>query len=226
MNIHGMDMSSTQPDGYLATLQSTSGAPVLVLHAWWGLNNTIKSICDNLAKAGFLAFAPDLYHGKIADTIPEAEELGSALDEKYLQAKAEIAEAVQFLCEEIGVSGCEVSVVAFSLGAYYALDLAASDPEHIRSVVLFYGSGPVDHSTSRARYLGHFADKDPYEPRENVEDLEKALRTVGRPVTFYTYEGTGHWFFEPDRKDAYDKTAAQLAWERTLEFLKTREIQG
>ncbi|MFW9835722.1 MAG: dienelactone hydrolase family protein [Candidatus Thorarchaeota archaeon] len=214
-------MTHTQPDGYLATPPSSSGAPVLVLHAWWGLNTTIKGICDKLAKAGFLAFAPDLYHGKVASTIPEAEALGSALDENYLQAKNEIAEAVKFLCEKTGVAGREVSVVSFSLGAYYALDLAASDPAHIQSVVLFYGSGPVDHSNSQASYLGHFAENDPYESKENVEELEKDLKKAGRPVVFYTYEGTGHWFFESDRKDAYDADAAQLAWKRTLEFLKS-----
>jgi carboxymethylenebutenolidase len=214
-------MSDTQPDGYLATPSSGLGAPVLVLHAWWGLNATIKSICDRLAKSGFVVFAPDLYHGKIADTIPRAEALGSALDEKYLQAKAEVAEAIKFLCEKTGTAGREVSVVSFSLGAYYALDLAAAAPEHIKSVVLFYGSGPVDHTTSRARYLGHFAENDPYESKENVEELEKDLKKAGRPVVFYTYEGTGHWFFEPDREDAYNADAAELAWKRTLEFLKS-----
>lgn len=107
------------------------------------------------------------------------------------------------------------------MGAYYALDLAASDPDHISSVVLFYGSGPVDHSTSRARYLGHFAENDPYETRENVVELEEALKKAGRPVTFHFYENTGHWFFEPARQDAFDQKATQLSWARTLEFLAT-----
>jgi carboxymethylenebutenolidase len=216
-------MSSSQPDGYFALPSSGSGSPVLVLHAWWGLNSTIKGICDRLAEAGFVVFAPDLYHGKIADTIPRAEALGSDLDENYMQAKDEIAEAVKFLCEETGTTGREVSVVSFSLGAYYALDLAASDPKHIDSVVLFYGSGPVDHSTSKARYLGHFAENDPYESRENVKELEDSLKKAGRPVEFHIYENTGHWFFEPDRIDAYDEAAAQLAWKRTLEFLRVSD---
>ena len=214
-------MSLTQPEGYLATPSTRFGPPVLVLHAWWGLNTTIKNICDRLANEGFLVFAPDLYHGKVAETISEAEALGSALDENYLQAKDEIAEAVKYLCQKAGVTGREVSVVSFSLGAYYALDLAASEPKYIRSVVLFYGSGPVDHGTSLASYLGHFAENDPYEPRENVEELEIELKKAGRPVTIYTYEGTGHWFFEPDREDAYDEEASHLAWKRTLKFLKS-----
>jgi carboxymethylenebutenolidase len=213
-------MSDNHPEGYLATPSSGSGSPVLVLHAWWGLNATTKSICDTLATAGFFVFAPDLYHGKVAKTIPEAEALGSALDENYLQAKAEIAESVKFLCDKTGTTGRDVSVVSFSMGAYYALDLAASNPDNIESVALFYGTGPVDHSTSRARYLGHFAESDPYETRENVVELEEALKKAGRPVTFHIYENTGHWFFEPDRHDAYNETAAELAWKRTLEFLE------
>ncbi len=111
-------------------------------------------------------------------------------------------------------------MVGFSLGAYYALNAASTDPEHIQSVVLFYGTGGMDHSNSRATYLGHFAEKDQFESQSNVDSLEQSLRAAGRPVTFYRYPGTGHWFFESDRTDAYNQAAASLAWERTLAFLK------
>ena len=133
---------------------------MLVLHAWWGLNDTIKAFCTRLAESGFVAFAPDLYHGKVADTIADAETLGKALDANHLQAKAEIAEAAAFLNERAGQADRGLAVIGFSLGAYYALDLSAADPEHIRSVVLFYGTGGGDFSSSRAAYLGHFAEKD------------------------------------------------------------------
>ncbi len=213
-------MTDSQPQGFLAVPPTGKGPAVLVLHAWWGLNDTIKAICNRLAESGFVAFAPDLYHGQVAVTIPEAETLGSALDANHLQAKAEIAEATLFLGERAGQAGRGLAVICFSLGAYYALDLAAAQPEQIRSVVLFYGTGPGDFSTSKAAYLGHFAEQDPYEPPSNVDELEAALREAGRPVTFYRYPGTGHWFFEPDRTDAYNQAAANLAWERTLAFLK------
>ena len=88
--------------GYLA-LPSQSDAPgVIVLHAWWGLNDTIKGFCDRLASAGFVAFAPDLYHGQVATTIPEAEALGKALDAQAEQAKAEVAEAAAYLLQFAG----------------------------------------------------------------------------------------------------------------------------
>jgi carboxymethylenebutenolidase len=191
----------------------------LVLHAWWGLNDALKAVCTRLTEAGFVAFAPDLYHGQVADTIAEAETLGKALDANHLQAKAEIAEATLFLNERAGQAERGLAVIGFSLGAYYALDLAAAHPEHIRSVVLFYGTGPADHSKSKAAYLGHFAENDEYEPPSNVDELEEALRRAGRPVTFYRYPETGHWFFEADRS-AYNPAAASLAWERTLAFLR------
>ena len=213
-------MQFTQPDGYLALPPSGSGRGVLVLHAWWGLNETMKAFCRRLAQSGFTAFAPDLYHGMVADNIPDAESLGQALDANHLQAKAEIAEAAMYLKERAGQAEGGLAVIGFSLGAYYALDLAAADPEHIRSVVIFYGTGGGDFSSSRAAYLGHFAENDEFEPLSGVDELEESLKGAGRPVTFYRYIGAGHWFFEPDRKQAYNPAAASLAWDRTMVFLK------
>jgi carboxymethylenebutenolidase len=219
---YNYEMPQTQPDGYLAIPPTGNGNTVLVLHAWWGLNDTIKAFCRRLAQAGFVAFAPDLYHGKVTDNIAAAETLGKALDASHLQAKAEIAEAAMFLDERVGHAERDrgLAVIGFSLGAYYALDLAAADPEHIRSVVIFYGTGGGDYSNSRAAYLGHFAENDEFEPQSNVDELEESLRHADRPVTFYRYSGTGHWFFEPDRSQAYNQAAAGLAWDRTLAFLR------
>jgi carboxymethylenebutenolidase len=214
------NMTLHQPDGFLALPHSGKGPGILVLHAWWGLNNTIKAFCTHLAESGFVAFAPDLYHGKIADTITEAEKLSTALDANQAQARKDIIDAKKFLIERDSQPLGNLAVIGFSLGAYYALDLAASDPENIRSVVVFYGTGPVDFSRSKAAFLGHFAEKDEYEPQSNIDSLDEALQKAGRPVTLYQYSGTGHWFFEPDRLQAYNQEAANLAWERTLSFLK------
>ena len=210
----------SQPQGFLAIPPSGNGPSLLVLHAWWGLNDTIKAFCTRLAAAGYVAFAPDLYHGKIADTIADAEALAQALDAKQWQAKADIADAVTFLVQRAGQAEGGIAVIGFSLGAYYALQLSAADPDHIRAVVIFYGTGGTRFSASRAAYLGHFAESDEFEPRENVDYLEQLLTQAGRPVTFYHYPGTGHWFFEPDRPQAYSPMAADLAWDRTLAFLQ------
>jgi carboxymethylenebutenolidase len=176
-----------------------------------------------LAESGFLAFAPDLYHGKVADTIPGAETLGKALDANYLQAKAEIVEAVRYLEERSGQTSPGLAVIGFSLGTYYALDLSNAEPDHVHTVIIFYGTGADDFSRSKAAYLGHFAEDDPFEPKSSVDQLEGLLQRAGRPVTIHRYPGTGHWFFEPDRLDAYNQEAANLAWDRTLDFLRHAE---
>jgi carboxymethylenebutenolidase len=213
-------MSPTQPDGFLGLPPAGNGNGVLVLHAWWGLNDTLKAVCNRLAQAGFVAFAPDLYHGQVADTIAGAEALVKVLNANQLQANADIAQATAFLNEYVGPSDRGLAVIGFSLGANFALDLSNADSVHIRSVVLFYGTGAEDFSQSQAAYLGHFAENDDFEPQASVDDLEAILKRAGRPVTFYRYPGTGHWFFEPDRPQAYNPAAATLAWERTLAFLK------
>lgn len=211
-------MEIKQPLGYLATPEYGNGTGILVLHPWWGLNDTMRSICTRLAGEGYTVFAPDLYHGEVATTIEGAEALSQELNEE--QAMVDVSDAVEYLSGHDDVTSSELGVIGFSLGAYYALSLSVDDPQRVRAVVLFYGTGEGDFARSRAAYLGHFSQNDEYEPATFVLNLEQALRAAGRPVTFYPYEDTGHWFFEQDRPDAYQQEAAQLAWERTVSFLK------
>lgn len=210
-------MSPIQPAGFLAYPDSSPSPAVLVLHAWWGLNDSMKSFCRRLADAGFVAFAPDLYHGQVADTIAGAEALSQALDAD--QAREDIAEAVRFLNDYTGQADSGLAVIGFSLGAFFALELSVTDPEQVHSVVVYYGTRPGDYHGSQAAYLGHFAEADPFEPPSEVEALAQDLRQAGRQVDFHVYPGTGHWFAEPDRADAFDPAAASLAWARTLAFL-------
>jgi len=213
-------MSHLKPQGFFALPPTGTGPGVLVLHAWWGLNDTIKAFCSRLAEAGFVSFAPDLYHGTVTDKIDEAEALVTALFANRDQASSEVAAAAGYLSDRDETAGGGLAVIGFSLGASYALDLAEAVPEQIHSVVIFYGTGGVDFGNSKASYLGHFAGDDPFEPRPYVDELESSLKQAGRPVTFHHYDGVGHWFFEPDRQDAYNQAAANLAWDRTLTFLK------
>lgn len=211
-------MSRSHPDGYLSTPLDGQGDPVLVLHPWWGLNDTIRAFCDRLAAEDFVVFAPDLYHGQVVDTIPEAEAAVNALSRKAEQAQAEVAEAAAFLSER--ADGRGLAVIGFSMGGYYGMALASAAPDLVRKMVIFYSTGDADFSTSRAAYLGHFAGDDDFEPRPYVDEMEETIRRAGRSVTFHHYPGTGHWFYESDRTDAYNEEAAELAWERTLAFLK------
>jgi carboxymethylenebutenolidase len=177
-----------------------------------------ESLLLAACREGFIAFAPDLYHGKVATTIEDADSLSNMLDSQ--QAKADIADAVRFLSERAALGGSWLAVIGFSLGAYYALDLSVADPERIRAVVVFYGTRAGDYRPSKSTYLGHFAETDEYESEADVNTLEDALRKADRPATFYRYQRTGHWFFEPDRQGAYNEQAATLAWERTVTFLR------
>lgn len=213
-------MAKPQPQGFMATPPAGKGRGVLVLHAWWGLNDSIKGFCTRLADSGFTAFAPDLYHGKVVNAIPEAEKMVDALWAKHEGAEAEVADAARYLGGIAAHDDHGLAVIGFSMGTYYAVKLSTTDPEHVRSVVLFYGAAPIDLSASKSAYLFHFAENDPYEPQAEIDEMEAALKRAGRPATFYQYKGAGHWFFEPDRTDAYNKEAASLAWDRTLAFLK------
>ena len=205
-------------DGFLALPDSGTGDAVLVLHAWWGLNDDIRALCRRLAGEGFVAYAPDLYGGgRVAATIPEAELLRDALDADLGPSMLAAAAAAAFMSNL--AAGRGYAVIGFSLGAWFAYDLAASEP-NVRRVVAFYGSGSGDPGASQAAYLGHYAADDEYEPAEEVAGLVEALRAAGRPVTFHTYPGTGHWFYEPSRPE-YNAAAAELAWERTVAFLKS-----
>lgn len=110
-------MTRSHPPGFLAAPPSGSGRGVLVLHAWWGLNENLKAFCARLARNGFISFAPDLYHGKVADNVTDAEALGRALDTTHVQAKEEIAQAARFLHERAGHGDDGIAVIGFSLGA-------------------------------------------------------------------------------------------------------------
>lgn len=211
-------MTNQSKNLYLAVPRSGNGAGVLVLHAWWGLNDFIRGVCDRLAQNGFVALAPDMFSGKVAKTVEEAERLVSGSNEAE-DVPPMILSAVEELRKHPSVSGSGLGTIGFSFGGYWALWLAGQKPEAVRAVTVFYSTGDSDFTQSKAAFQGHYAEKDPFEPEEGVKELEKSLKAANRPVTFYTYPRTGHWFFENDRKEAFDARAAQLAWDRTLTFL-------
>ena len=212
--------------GYLAEPSHGSGPGVLVLHAWWGLTEPFRHVCDRLAEAGFVALAPDLYRGKTTASVEEAQVLVEALDRDLERVRGDIAGAVQFLRQhgatKLANGRSKLALVGFSLGGAYALDMSVTLAKESAAVVTFYASYPgLDYSRASAAYLCHFAEDDPFEPAESVAEMEQALQAAGRQVTVHTYPGTKHWFFEENRPE-YDAEAARLAWERTIAFLHER----
>jgi carboxymethylenebutenolidase len=208
--------------GYTALPESGTGPGILLMHAWWGLNDFFKSLADRLAGEGFVVLAPDLYGGKTASEIEEAEQLIKDFDWRQ-GIKDEVA-ALDYLLRHPAVHGDNVGAIGFSMGGGYATWLAALRPE-VTAVVLIYGGSEQEADYAQkteAAFLGHFAEGDEWELDEGVKQLESQLRAAGRDVTFYIYKGVGHWFFEDNRPDAYNSAAAALAWERTLEFLHSK----
>lgn len=214
MQIKATDLEA---NAHLAVPASGHGPGVLVLHAWWGLNDDIKTVCDQLAEAGFVALAPDLYDGRIATTIEQAEAYSGLMDSDA--AEDIIKGATKQLLAHEACQGSQIGVIGLSLGGMYGVWAAHAQPEQVTAVVLFYGAGMLEQTNTQASYLGHFAANDPYEDADYVAQLEQMLKENGRPTTFHIYPNVGHWFFEPSRPDAYDEAASQLAWERTVAFL-------
>ncbi|MFN8534289.1 MAG: dienelactone hydrolase family protein [Dehalococcoidia bacterium] len=206
---------------HLALSPTGRGPGVLVIHAWWGLNTFLKGLCDRLAVEGFVAAAPDLYDGKVAVTIEEAERLRTVRRKEPVYRT--LIRALEVLGEHPGVTGERLGVIGFSMGGHWALWLAQRPDLPVAAAVTFYGARGGDYSRSRAAFQGHFAQHDKWNPEAAIRRLGRAL--AGQDAEIYQYPNTDHWFFEADRPDAYDQAAAELAWQRTVAFLRRQLIR-
>jgi carboxymethylenebutenolidase len=208
-----------QGRGYLASPEKPR-AGVLVLHAWWGLNDFFKGVCDKLASQGFLALGPDLYNGPVASSVEEAKDLMSKADDAKM--KQIVFGAADYLRSDPSISGRKIGVVGFSMGGGWSMLLSTLKPENVGAVVVFYASYPIDFSKAEASYLGHFSPDDEWEPIADVRATEEKIRGAGREVTFHFYPGTKHWFVEENRPVEFNREASDLAWKRTIEFLHNK----
>jgi carboxymethylenebutenolidase len=212
------DVNGQPAAGYLSIPSQPDAPGVIVLHAWWGLNSFFKSLCDKLAEEGFVAFAPDLNEGRVAKTIDEAKQLRS--ESNFERQQEIVAAAPGYLRSRPEVRKEAFSLIGFSMGAAWSLALASASPEDVRKVILFYGIGDADVSKIKAEILGHYSDIDEWEPLEGLQAMEAEMRAVGLNPTFHLYPNKSHWFVETDRPE-YDAEAAELAWTRTLAFLRS-----
>ncbi|GIU89122.1 MAG: carboxymethylenebutenolidase [Acidimicrobiia bacterium] len=217
--------NGTQADGYLAVPAAGSGPGVMVLQEWWGLVPQIKGVCDRLAGEGFVALAPDLYHGEIAKhtEMDKAGRLMSTLPPD--RAARDMAGAIDFLLAHDAVQGEKVGVVGFCMGGMLTLVIAAQQGDRIGAAVPYYGfpSGDdePDWSNLSAAVLGHMAENDSFFGPDGARALESKLRAMGKDVTFVVHPGTGHAFAnEENALGTYDAEAAERAWRQTVEFLR------
>lgn len=200
----------------------TPGAPGIVLfHAWWGLDRDVTAYADRLAEAGFAVVAPDLVAGKVATTVEEAEELSEGADEALADAVA--LTAVDAMASRLG-TGVPIATIGYSFGAAWSI-WSAAERDRIAGSVVYYGT-VLGGSLARSPVpvLGHFAANDPFETDAGVAEFEEALVAAGREVTIHRYPDTGHWFAEPSR-EAYVPAAADLAFSRTVDFLRSHLVR-
>jgi carboxymethylenebutenolidase len=165
-------MADEQPGSYLAEPAAPNGKGVLVLHAWWGLNDFIRSLCDRFAAEGFVALAPDMYKGKVTASIEEAEKLLGEQDVPSIDAA--ISSAIDALQNHRLVKSKKVGAIGFSLGGFHAFRLADRIADDVAAMVIFYSTWGDPFEKFRGPLQGHFAENDPFEP-------EEAFRTHNLP---------------------------------------------
>ncbi|MBX3119294.1 MAG: dienelactone hydrolase family protein [Fimbriimonadaceae bacterium] len=205
--------------GYLAIPESGTGPALIVIQEWWGIVGHIKSVTDRFAQAGFVALAPDFYHGKATTEPDEAGSLMMALN--IADAEKVLKGAVNFLLSHEAVTSNKAGVVGFCMGGQLSL-YAATVNSKIGACVDFYGIHPNVHpqlENLNCPMLGIFAENDAYSSPEVVSNLSAKLNELGKPHEFVTYPGTQHAFFNDDRPEVYDAAASADAWNRTVKFL-------
>lgn len=212
-------------EGYLATPPSGVGPGVIVIQEWWGLVPHIKSLADRFAAAGFVALAPDLYHGKRAVEPDEAGKLlmGMAMD----RAAVDIAAAADYLASLDATSGDSVASVGFCMGGSLAL-WSATLSDRIKATVGFYPPLPWEKmSPTWSNYDGkasliHCSEHDGTSAAPGIQQAKSAIEAAGGKTVIYDYPGTDHAFFNDDRPEVYNADAAAVAWARTLDFLRAQ----
>ena len=210
--------NGTKTSGYLATPASGKGPGVLVIQEWWGLVRHIKNVCDRFAAEGFTALAPDMFHGKTADEPDSAGKLFMALN--IAQAEKDLKGAAQYLAGQS--SSTKLGAVGFCMGGQLALFAATVNPS-IGATVNFYGIHPnvkPDYSKLSGPVLGLFAEKDGFVTPQVAKDVDAAIKKAGKQSEIHIYPNVDHAFFNDERKDAYNKQAAEDAWRRTLTFFR------
>jgi carboxymethylenebutenolidase len=209
--------------GYLSKPANTPTAAVIVVQEWWGLNRHIETITERYAGEGFLAAAPDLYHGKTTKDASEAGQLMSALDQR-----AALEDLNVVLTQLRATSGIEaVGITGFCMGGTFALLL----PCHakLEASVPYYGDVPADTSILKnlscpVLFIG--GEKDEWIDVPKMKRLEAALTEHRKPGEVRIYKDAPHAFFNDTRPEVYREADAQDAWTRTIDFFNKHLRHG
>ena len=209
---------------YLAVPASGRGPGLLVLQEWWGLVPHIRSVCDRLARLGYVALAPDLYRG---DATTDPDEAGRMMMDLMIdRAGRDLQAAAAALSRQPEILGPELGCIGFCMGGQLALEAACRSPE-IRAVVDCYGVHPrvlPAYDDCRAKVLGIFAENDDFIPAEAVESLGEQLSLAGVSHRLLTYEGASHAFLNDTRPEVYSAEKSAEAW-RDIEAFLAAELR-
>jgi carboxymethylenebutenolidase len=198
--------------GYL--VRPGQGRPgLVVLQEYWGLVPHIKDIAERFAAQGYVALAPDLYHGKSTVVAEEASHLMHGLD--WGRALEEIAGAIRHLRDNEGVD--RIGVVGFCMGG--AVTVLAATLPGVDAYVSFYGfpppgAAPLDRVTAPG--LIFFGEHEDTFSVSDARAFVERQRASGRTAEIVTYPGAGHAFFNNERPEAWRPDPANDAWRRTL----------
>lgn len=204
--------------GYLSVTPKGKGPGVIVIQEWWGLVDHIKQLADRFAEAGFVALAPDMYHGEKTSSPDDAGKLMMAL--RIDQVEKDLRGAVNYLLSLPETSTKTVGTVGFCMGGQLSLYAACANPS-VGACVDFYGIHPnvqPDYKNLKAPVLGFFAEKDGFVTPEVAHKLEGDLKAAGKSVEVHIYPGVNHAFFNDTRAEVYDAKAAEDSWTRMLAF--------
>ena len=212
-------------EGYLALPASGSGPGVIVVQEWWGLVGHVKDVTDRFAAEGFVALAPDFFHGAKTDEPDEAQRLlmGLAMD----RAAKDIQGAAQHLVTLTETTGDRVGTVGFCMGGSLALWSGALADE-VKVAVGFYPAVPWEKmSPSWGNYANksamiHASEEDGTSQADGVQAAVKGIQEAGGDVEVYDYPGSQHAFFNDQRPEVHHKEHSETAWRRTIDLLERR----
>ena len=201
---------------YVARPDTDTGAAVVLIHEWWGLNDHIRDIAGRYAGEGFLCIAPDLFRGKVASDAGEASKLMKALplEDGIETIREAMAEAkVKYQVQKIGITG-------FCMGGTFALR-GACEIDDIAAAAPFYGDIPEAEVLQKlkAPTLFFAGSRDNWINTEKVNELEEQARKYDLPLEVVVYDAD-HAFFNNTRPEVYDAEAAADAWRRVLDLFK------
>ncbi len=211
-------------DGWFAKPSAGTGPAVVVIQEWWGLVPHIQDVVDRFAKEDFVAFAPDLYHGKATTSPDEAGRLLMELD--VVRAGEEIGAAGAYLLGRPECSSKAFGAVGFCMGGGLAQYAATTNP-HVGAAVSFYGvlrKVSLHWESLHAPLLLIYGEKDESVPAAGAKPLEDALKALGKQVETLVYRGASHAFFNDTRPGVYSEECAKDAWSKTLAHLRAHLV--